>query len=80
MTFTEFCDQHEEEFAAAQPITVDEVGNFRNGDDIRKGQHAFNLLRRVRADLAEKVSGTERDPFYRDQNMPAFWNFIAREW
>jgi hypothetical protein len=46
----------------------------------RAGQCAFNLLVRVRGDIAELVRGSDMDPFHRDANLPAFYDFVARHW
>lgn len=46
----------------------------------RTGQKAFNLLSRVRPDIAELVRGSDMDPFHRDDRLPAFYDFVARHW
>lgn len=46
----------------------------------RPGQSAFNALWRERPDLADKVGGTELDPFYEDWRLPAFWAFLEASW
>ena len=46
----------------------------------RAGQTAFNVLRRVKPDLAERVRGTDFDPFYRDKVLHDFYKFVSVEW
>lgn len=46
----------------------------------REGQRAFNLLAAMHPVLAERVRLTRVDPFYRDDRLPAFFEFIAAEW
>lgn len=48
--------------------------------DWRAGQYAFNTLRDLRPDLAERVRGTALDPFHRDDVLPAFLRYVARHW
>lgn len=43
---------------------------------LRAGQAAFNVLGLVRPDLAERVRGTELDPFYRDDRLDAFFVWL----
>lgn len=47
---------------------------------MRKGQKAFNALYEVRADLADQIrSNSELDPFYRDENLPAFYLWLEKQ-
>ena len=46
----------------------------------RAGQAQFNLLVKVRPDLAEMVRGSDFDPFHRDERLPEFYGFLARHW
>lgn len=46
--------------------------------DIRKGQFAFNLLYEQYPKLADLLRGTINDPFYNDDNLPNFFNFIQQ--
>lgn len=50
----------------------------------RYGQAMFNHLLSVRPELAEKVRGTEKDPFYVSQLADPRWDkfvsFIEAEW
>lgn len=66
-TFTDFCR------AAADYADHYPVG-------WRAGQATFNLLVRVRPDLAEMVRGSDFDPFYDDARLPLFYDFVARHW
>lgn len=46
---------------------------------LRAGQAAFNELYRIRPDLANEIRGrfTTLDPFYRDENLPAFYEWLT---
>ena len=46
----------------------------------RMGQHAFNTLHEVAPELANKVRATDVDPFYRDDRINKFWQFVAENW
>lgn len=46
----------------------------------RRGQALFNYLETVRSDLARRVNGCSVDPFYNDDNIPAFYDFVERNW
>lgn len=46
----------------------------------RKGQSLFNLLVRIRPDLAEMIRGSDYDPFNRDERLPDFYDFLIRHW
>lgn len=46
----------------------------------RRGQAYYNVLEAVRPDLANKVVGTDADPFYSDNCLPLFFEVINREW
>lgn len=45
----------------------------------RKGQSAFNALYKEYPQVADKVRGTPADPFYDDDKLPEFWEFVAKE-
>lgn len=42
----------------------------------RMGQLYFNVLYRMNPMLAEEVRCTEADPFYQDEKLPAFFDYI----
>jgi hypothetical protein len=46
----------------------------------RAGQALFNALREWRRDLAEVVSGTVVDPFYRDERVVPFSIWLRTAW
>lgn len=46
----------------------------------RRGQAAFNVLWAMREDLADKVSTTQLDPFYRDDRLPEFFGWVEENW
>ena len=45
---------------------------------LRKGQMLFNLLHQQYPKLADMVKGTENDPFYNDNLLSNFFNFIQQ--
>ena len=47
---------------------------------IRRGQASFNIAWKLFDGLAHRVIGIEGlDPFYKDENLPAFINFLVKE-
>lgn len=46
----------------------------------RLGQHLFNHLRVTQPKLAENVRATGIDPFYRDDLIGAFLEFVSEHW
>lgn len=44
--------------------------------DFRAGQAAFNMLYVLRPDLADQIRGTDLDPFYQDERLPAFYAWL----
>lgn len=53
--------------------------------DLRPGQIAYNCLHDERPDLCAKIMESEEskndyDPFYRDEKLPAFWQFVVDNW
>jgi hypothetical protein len=46
----------------------------------RRGQMCFNMLRDARPVLAEKVRATDKDPFYDDTRIPAFFMWLIAVW
>jgi len=46
----------------------------------RVGQTFFNVLLECDPDLAERIRGTEDDPFYRNEKLPEFLGIVAEEW
>lgn len=53
-------------------------------DSWRYGQACFNILAVVRPDLAERVRGTDMDPFHADRSgdkrIGRFMSFLALNW
>jgi hypothetical protein len=47
---------------------------------LRLGQTYFNLLFKWRPDLADKVLSAGLDPFYNDEQIPKFLEFVKRNW
>lgn len=64
MTFLDFCK------------VVRETPRHRY---IREGQHAFNLLSAFNPELADKIRGTDVDPYDINSRMPAFWRAIEEQ-
>lgn len=46
----------------------------------RKGQFAFNKLAQLRPDLSEQIRGSKLDPFYDDDVLPAFFEWVEANW
>lgn len=46
----------------------------------RLGQVYMNVLETVRPDLADRIRGSVRDPFYNDDFFPAFMVFVEESW
>lgn len=46
----------------------------------RKGQAAFNYLCSAHPQLAERIRGTEADPFYDDMRLPTFEAVVRSDW
>lgn len=43
---------------------------------IRYGQYYFNKLHEAYPELADKIRGTDADPFHNDNKLPKFWKAI----
>jgi len=48
-----------------------------NNPEWREGQTFFNALSEVRPHWAEKIRGTENDPFNNDAIVPHLWGVLA---
>jgi hypothetical protein len=59
--------------AKHKPHTRDEL-------DLRLGQILFNTLDYYRPDVTDKICGTAIDPFYDDDNVPAFLEKVDELW
>ena len=47
----------------------------------RAGQVASNTLERFRPDIADRVRGNPTlDPYYKDENLNAFYEFVEKVW
>lgn len=46
----------------------------------RRGQALFNYLYSVRPDLAQVICGSDLDPFYSDERIPACLSWLAQDW
>lgn len=57
---------------------LDEAALRRPNPEIRRGQAAFNRLAELRPDIAERIRGTEADPFGDDQRMRAFYRKVIK--
>lgn len=57
------------------------VQGVRLPKGLRRGQFLVNELHRVRLDLAKRLTAEkDYDPFYDDKRLPAFWDFVMRNW
>lgn len=57
-----------------------EIATGRRDADIRAGQHAFSVLGVANAPLAERLRGSDLDPFYDDSKLASFLLAVDREW
>lgn len=46
----------------------------------RPGQWAFNVLHSTRPDLSEQIRSGPLDPFYRNDRLPDFFQFVEENW
>jgi hypothetical protein len=46
----------------------------------RQGQTAFNVLCEVKPNLAELIRSSDKDPFYRDDKLDEFYQYVAERW
>jgi hypothetical protein len=54
---------------------------FQNkANHYRNGQAAFNTLYAVHPQLAEQVHNTDIDPFYDDDVLPDFYEWVNDHW
>lgn len=56
------------------------VSETHPGEHIRKGQHWFNTLHRVRPDLSRAIHMTQNDPFHRDSILENARAFVTKNW
>jgi hypothetical protein len=61
------------QYLAAVKVTMRE----RRGQ--RKGQTFFNVLHEMEPELADRITGTDADPFYDDGKLPDFLLRVADE-
>lgn len=47
---------------------------------LRIGQCYMNALSVLNHALYQKITATENDPFYVDEKVPQFLEFVAKEW
>jgi hypothetical protein len=48
--------------------------------ELRAGQSFSNVLNKIRPDLADAVISTEVDPFYNNDNLNKFFEFLLENW
>ena len=46
----------------------------------RAGQTYFNVLYRMRPEMADSLRGSSRDPFYNDDRIDDFLDYVLRHW
>lgn len=51
-----------------------------HGNTLRMGQFYMNHLYGVCPELYNRITGTESDPFYRDDLMPSFFVSVWTHW
>lgn len=59
-------------------VKVDQ--HFAKNHDWRYGQSVFNVLLTYRPDLAEKIRGTDLDPFYSDNLSDELHEWLYCHW
>ena len=52
---------------------------FVNSREIRFGQALFNVLFEINSDVANEIRGTKYDPFYRNENIGRFTEYLLGE-
>ena len=67
MTYQEYCQKANAQFINAEGT-------------LRLGQSYMNLLYEVRPELEQRICGTDLDPFYKDDNLYHFLEFVKSEW
>jgi hypothetical protein len=58
----------------------DSVQAFIKKNELRQGQAFFNFLNTYNHDLANKIRGTELDPYYSIDIAPAVHDFLIKNW
>ena len=62
----------------ATEISTTAAEERRFHPEIRLGQALFNALYDLKPDLANEIRGnSDIDPFYKDGNIPAFYEWLA---
>ncbi len=61
-----------EEPAPSILLTILKAMNIGQNSDQRQGQIAFNILNHWNPDWANEIRGSDLDPFYKDNRVPAF--------
>lgn len=46
----------------------------------RPGQWAFNMLQTWRPDISAMMVLTLSDPFHNEKRLPAFWEYVEKNW
>ena len=49
-------------------------------EHLRTGQHAMNLLYSHNLELYEKILGSNIDPFYLNNRLGTFFNYLEEHW
>lgn len=61
-------------------VSAQLVENLKKQSGQRLGQIYFNALYDLDGKLASEIAGTERDPFYRDDRIPEFLEYVEFAW
>lgn len=72
------CCMSEESFHNA--VELSDLADHAPSRGQRKGQYASNLFHHCRPDLAILIAGTDVDPFYQDERLPAFYAWVKEHW
>jgi len=73
----------EKYFTPKHLFLCDTITAIRKGDKgchLRKGQILFNALWTVDPNMANRLRGTDLDPFHDDSKMDACTTYICKEW
>jgi hypothetical protein len=55
------------------------ANEYRERHGTRLGQAMFNVLDDIEQGLAREIAGEDIDPYYNDDNIPAFIEYLVSE-
>ena len=56
------------------------IQNLIKKNELRQGQALFNLLELYQIELADKMRGTDLDPYYHEHIAPAVHSYLIENW